>query len=326
MSGTIGVILGQLGTPDAPTPGALRRYLLEFLGDPRVIEMPWLARWLLVQLIVLFRAHRSARLYSKVWGPQGSPLLAATIAQAQGLEKALGPGFRTAVGMRYGKPSVAAAVDGLLASGAERILLYPMFPQYSGTTTGSLADAFLGALRGRRRIPPFRIVPPYFAHPGYTEAVAAVAREALEPLAPPPEAIVLSFHGIPAAYAERGDPYPVQVEESARLIASALGLEQGRWRLAYQSRFGRAAWLGPPTFGILEELAGKGVRRAAVLCPGFTADCLETIEEIGGQGRELFARKAGGGQLTAIPCVNAHPSWIDGMARIAREELAGWIG
>jgi protoporphyrin/coproporphyrin ferrochelatase len=288
--------------------------------------MPRLARWLLVRLIVLFRARRSAGLYAKVWGPQGSPLLATSLAQARGLEAALGPGFRVSVGMRYGRPSVAEAVEGLLASGAERLLLFPMFPQYSGTTTGSLADAFLDALRGRRRMPPFRIVPPYFDRPAYIEAVAAVAREALAPPAPPPEAYVLSFHGIPVSYAAKGDPYPAQVEESARRIAGALALEPGRWRLAYQSRFGRSAWLGPPTFGVLEALARDGVRRAAILCPGFTADCLETIEEIGGQGRELFARRSGGGALALIPCVNAHSSWIEGMARIAKEEMAGWDG
>jgi len=321
----IGVLVSQLGTPDAPTAPALRRYLREFLGDPRVLEMNPIGRWLLLNLIVLPRRPKvSAELYRRIWRPEGSPLLVTTRAQADGLARALGPAARVAAGMRYGKPSLKAAIDELCAAGVDRILLFPQYPQYSAATTGSTCDEVFRWLPRRRAVPALRVVPSYYAHPAYIDAVAQVARDDLAGLSWRPEKVLFSFHGLPRRYSDAGDPYRGQCEETARRVATALGLAAGQWQASFQSRFGREEWLRPYTDVTFAALGKAGVRRIAVICPGFTADCLETLDEIAVLGLKQF-RAAGGEELRQVPCLNAHPAWIAALARIAREELAGWL-
>lgn len=324
-AGPVGILVAQLGTPDAPTTPALRRYLRQFLGDRRVLEMNPLGRWLLLNLVVLPRRPRSsAALYRRVWTERGSPLLLHTRAQAEGLERAMGPAVRTAVGMRYGHPSIEEGLAELSAAGAERVLVFPMYPQYSAPTTGSTCDEVFRVLSRRRVVPALRVAPPYYAHPAYVEAVAATAREDLGSLPWKPDKVLISFHGIPRRYIENGDPYRGHCEESARRIAAALSLSRDGWQVCFQSRFGREPWLEPYADETFQALGRAGLKRLWVLCPGFTADCLETIDEIQAVGREQF-REAGGEDLRQAPCLNAHPAWIGAMAHIAREELGGWL-
>lgn len=320
----IGVILGQIGSPDAPTVPAVRRYLREFLSDPRVVEAPRLLWWAVLRIAVLpRRPARSAELYRRIWTERGSPLVLTTLEQARLLEAALGPGFRVEAGMRFGAPPLGEAIDRVLAAGAERVLVVPMFPQYASATTGSLFDAVAMHLRGRRAVPALRFAAPFYAHPAYVRALAAVAAEDLARLPWKPEKIVLSFHGIPKAAVERGDPYPEHVEATSRLLATALGLERGDYEVSYQSRFGRGAWLEPSSEETLRRLGRSGIRRIAVLSPGFLADCLETIDEIGREAANRF-REAGGEDFHRVPCLGAHPAWISAFAEIVRGELSGW--
>ena len=329
MSGrpTVGILLLQLGTPAAPTPAALRTYLREFLSDRRVIDLPRAMWWPILHLIVLrTRPKASARLYQKVWTPEGSPLAVTTGRQAALLEsrlRAAGYEVRALPAMRYGEPSIASAVEALTSQGVDRLLALPMYPQYASATTGSSLDRLFAVARSRRVVPSIRVVPPYFADPGYIAAMAAVARESVSTLAEPPNLCLLSFHGLPARYADEGDPYPMHCAESARLIAAALSDWTGaEFRTTYQSRFCREVWLQPYTDHTLIE-AGRTGARVAVMCPGFTADCLETLEEIGLRGAEQF-RHAGGQSFHRIPCLNEHSAWIDAMTAIARRELEGW--
>ncbi len=325
MTAPVGILLAQLGTPDAPSAPALRRYLRQFLGDPRVIEMNPVGRWLLLNLIVLpFRPRRSAALYRNIWTKEGSPLLLNSRGQAEGLQRELGPAVKVALGMRYGEPSIPRAIDNLCAAGAEKVLLFPLYPQYSGPTTGSTYDETFRWLPRRRVVPALRIVPPYHEHPAYIQAVAQTAREHLAALPKAPEMILISFHGIPTRYVEAGDTYRSHCERSGDLVAAAMRLEKDRWQLVFQSLFGKEEWMRPYTSETIEELGRKGVKRIAVILPGFTADCLETIDEIGREGLHQF-RKTGGEELYRVPCLNTHPVWISAMARIARDELAGWI-
>ena len=320
-----GVLIAQLGTPAAPTAKALRPYLRQFLGDPRVIEANRIVWWLVLNAIVLpRRPKRSAALYRRIWTDRGSPLLLFSKAQVERLQAALGAAARVELGMRYGEPSIASAMSSLLASGVERILVFPMFPQYSGATTASIYDAVFEHLRGVRVVPALRFVPPYYAHPAYIDALAAIAREELGRLPWKPDRILITFHGIPRRYIDKGDVYRKHSEETACLLATALGLAPGEYEVSFQSRFGREEWLTPYTEERLAELPKNGVKRVAAICPGFTADCLETLDEIGNEGKRIFL-EAGGEDLKLLPCLNAHPAWIEGMATIAREELRGWV-
>jgi len=320
-----GVLIAQLGTPDAPTPQALRPYLREFLGDPRVIETDRAVWWFVLNCFILpRRPARSARLYQRVWTERGSPLLFHTADQARDLQTALGDGVRVAFGMRYGNPPASRALEELRQAGVDRVLVFPMFPQYCGATTGSVYDAVFDHYRRQRVVPGLRFVPPYYKHPAYIGALAAVAREEIARLPWKPEKLVISFHGIPKRYVLKGDPYQVHAEETARALVAALRLEPSEYELCFQSRFGREEWLQPYTDEKLAELARSGFRRIAAICPGFTTDCLETIDEIGHEGKKQF-QEAGGEDLRLIPCLNSHPAWIEAMAAIAREELAGWI-
>lgn len=322
-----GILLLQLGTPDAPTPPALRRYLRQFLSDVRVVDTPRPLWWLVLHGIVLrTRPAKSAHLYQSIWTADGSPLLVTTQAQARALEGRLaatsGSGHpRVAVAMRYGRPSTADALAELEAAGCERFLAVPMYPQYASATTGSSLEELFRCLSTRRVVPPIRVVPPYADDPHYIGALVASARRHFSDWRP--DHIVLSYHGIPRRYAELGDPYPRHCEATTEAFARALGWPREQLTMSYQSRFGREEWLRPYTDETLRVLATRRIERLAVLCPGFLADCLETLEEIGTAGRELY-RQAGGGDYRLIPCLNTEAEWIDAMTAIVRRELAGW--
>ena len=319
----IGLLLAQLGTPDAPTVKALKAYLRQFLSDPRVIDLP---RWKWLPILHLFiltrRPARSAALYQNIWRPEGSPLMIYSQAQTAGLQKRLGGQYRVVLGMRYGQPSIARAMAQLAGEGIDRTLVFPMFPQFSASTTGSIYDAVNQASSGRR-MPALRWVPPYYDHPSYIDALKTVYRQSLDQLDQPPDRHLITFHGIPQRYVDEGDPYRSQCESTARLLARALELADDQWLIGFQSRFGKEPWLEPYSEDILLQLGGQGVSRVAATCPGFTADCLETLDEIGREGQEQF-HQGGGRHLHLVPCLNDDPAWLDAMAVIARQETAGW--
>jgi ferrochelatase len=321
----VGILLIQLGTPDAPTAKALRPYLRQFLADPRVIEAPrWEWRLILNLLILPFRPAQSAAKYRRIWHPQtGSPLLHWTRRQAALLQEAL-PQVPVRFGMQVGNPPVARVVNEMIRAGIERLLVLPMYPQYSATTSASAADALFQALMRERRVPALRTVPPYYDHPAYLDAVAAVVKGDLARLAWQPDHYLLSFHGIPARYAQSGDPYPQHVRRTTAALQERLGWPQGRWTQTFQSLFGREEWLRPYTDETLRELARRGVKRVFVAMPGFTADCLETVDEIGYEAREAF-RHAGGEELHACPGLNDHPKWIEAMRTLLVQEGQGWL-
>ena len=332
-SAKIGVLVAQLGTPQAPTARALRPYLRQFLSDPRVIDLHPLKWYPILYLLVLTRRPaRSAALYTNIWTDEGSPLMVHSQAQTRGLQERLGAAYRVVLGMRYGEPSIARAVQSLEREGVERILVFPMYPQFSCATTGSIYDAVARAAWGRRcpwffdrkrQMPALRFVPPYADHPAYINALKQSVAEAVALLSWTPDRYLITFHGIPQRYVNEGDPYRRQCEETARLLAAALGLADAEWTNGFQSRFGKEPWLEPYTEDVLARLGGQGVRRLVAVCPGFTADCLETLDEIGREGAELFSH-GGGQQFHLVPCLNDHPAWLDAMAAIARRELAGW--
>jgi ferrochelatase len=324
----IGVLLVQLGTPDAPTPAALRPYLREFLSDPRVVERNRVLWWFVLRLLVLpRRPRRSAALYRRIWSRDGSPLLVISRSQARALDAELNrhepERFKVVLGMRYGSPSIASAVRELLGWGADRLLLFPLYPQYAGATTGSTYDEVFRQLSMLRFVPALRVVPPYYAHTAYIEALAQSVREAMTPLPRPPDKILISFHGIPQRYVDRGDPYASHCEATARSLAARAGWENGTYLMSYQSRAGREPWLLPYTDETLVGLARTGVRHVMVICPGFVADCLETIDEIGHVGLTQF-RAAGGETLQLVEGLNDRPRWIAAMTEIALEQLQGW--
>lgn len=324
----VGVILLQLGTPDAPTPQALRRYLREFLSDKRVIDLPRIYWWPLLHFSVLrTRPRQSAGLYRKVWTAEGSPLAVTTTAQAVALEKRLttdvGRSVPVVVGMRYGRPSIATALAQLSEAGVDRILAFPMYPQYAGATTGSSLEELLRQVGKQRVVPAIRVVPPYFADPRYINALAVLVRDSLDAVTERPTRLLLSFHGLPKRYAAEGDPYPEHCRATSELLGQSMALRDIQVQLVFQSQFGREEWLQPYTDKTLESL-GQAGERVMVMCPGFTADCLETLEEIQLRGAEQF-RSAGGRSFDAVPCLNVHPAWIDAMSAIATRELAGWV-
>jgi len=324
----IGVLLAQLGTPDAPTPAALRRYLRQFLSDPRVVERNRVLWWFILRLLVLpRRPRRSAALYRRVWSADGSPLLLISRAQAKAFEAELTrhepERIKVALGMRYGGPSIESAVRELVDWGADRLLLFPLYPQYAGATTGSTYDEVFRQLSALRFVPALRVVPPYHAHTAYIDSLTQSVHEAMRPLARPPDKIVISFHGIPQRYVDAGDPYPLHCEATAKSLAARAGWKDGTYVMTYQSRAGRAPWLRPYTDETLVELARAGARHVMVICPGFVADCLETIDEIGHVGQEQF-RAAGGETLQLVEGLNDRPRWIAAMTELALEQLQGW--
>ncbi len=320
------VLLCNLGTPDAPTAPALRRYLGEFLSDPRVIEIPRAVWWLILHGIILrVRPARSAAKYRTVWMAGGSPLLVWTQRQADGLAAALsarGHAVTVRAAMRYGNPSVASSLDALKREGHERILVLPLYPQYSGPTTASLGDAVGRWSMRRRRVPEFRFVRNYHDDPGYIEALVQQI-EAQWAVRPRPEKLLLSFHGVPKRTLLLGDPYHCECQKTGRLVAERLGLPAADVLVTFQSRFGNAEWLQPYTEPTLVALARAGIRRVDVMCPGFPADCLETLEEIAVEARAAFLA-AGGSEFGYIPCLNDQPRWLAVLADIAERHLQGW--
>jgi ferrochelatase len=324
-----GVLLIQLGTPDEPSVAALRRYLRQFLNDPRVIETSsrwqrWRWRLILNLFILTTRPAQSAAKYRRIWDAQtGSPLLHITRLQAEALQKAL-PHVPVRFGMQVGNPPVGDVVRDMIAQGIDRLIVLPMYPQYSATTTASATDALFTALLGERRVPALRIVPPCYAHPAYLDAMTAVIREELAKLSWQPEHFLLSFHGLPIKYAQRGDPYATQVKRTTFALVERLGWPRGQWTQTFQSLFGREPWLRPYTDQTLQQLARRGIRRVFVALPGFTTDCLETIDEIGNEASETF-RHAGGEVLHRCPCLNDHPAWVRAMQTLVEEEGRGWL-
>jgi protoporphyrin/coproporphyrin ferrochelatase len=325
MRSPVGVLLIQLGTPDAPTAPALRRYLRQFLSDPRVIEVPhWIWWWVLHFAILRTRPRQSATKYQRIWNHQtGSPLLSITRLQTESLQS-LFPEIPVRFGMQVGKPPVADVIDELIQAGVDRLIVLPMYPQYSATTTASATDALFQALMRQRRVPAIRIVPPYYDRPAYLDAVVTVIRDELDKLSWKPDHYIISFHGIPIKYVQRGDPYPAHVEKTTQLLLERLDWPAGSWTQSFQSLFGREEWLRPYTDQTLRSLAQRGVRRVFVATPGFTTDCLETIDEIGFEAREIF-RHAGGEELHQCRCLNDHPVWIQAMHTLITEEGKGWL-
>ncbi len=319
------ILLIQLGTPDAPDAPALRRYLRQFLGDPRVIEVPRLKWWFILRLFVLpFRPRQSAAKYRRIWDAEtGSPLLHWTTRQCEELQKAL-PELPVKFGMQVGNPPLAETVRALIQGGVDRLIVLPMYPQYSATTTASATDVLFQALLQERRVPALRIVPPYYDHPAYLDAVTTVIRDDLARLTWQPDHYLLSFHGIPIRYAKSGDPYATHVKRTTAGLIQRLGWPRDRWSQTFQSLFGREEWLKPYTEQTLVRLANRGIKRVFVATPGFTSDCLETLDEIGREAREAF-QHAGGEELHLCPCLNDSPAWIEAMKTIVREEGRGWI-
>jgi protoporphyrin/coproporphyrin ferrochelatase len=319
-----GVLLIQLGTPDACTKEALRPYLRQFLSDPRVIEVPRWKWWPILQLILLRRPQRSAAKYARIWDSQtGSPLLHWTRRQTEALQTTL-PRAIVRFGMQVGNPSVASVVDGMIRDGVRRLIAVPMYPQYSATTTASATDSLFQALMLQRWVPALRTVPPYYDHPLYLDAVVTIIRQELTSVPSRPEHFLLSFHGIPVKYAQRGDPYATHVKRTTLGLVERLGWARGTWTQSFQSLFGRDRWLKPYTDDVLRDLAKKGIKRVFVAMPGFTADCLETLDEIGRESREVFLH-AGGENLHVCPCLNDHPAWIRALETLVREEGRGWV-
>jgi ferrochelatase len=322
-----GVLVVNLGTPDAPTTSAVRRFLRQFLSDPRVVEYPRLLWWLILNLVILvIRPPRSAAAYRKVWTDQGSPLLFHSRAIVKKLRDRLTAISYTPIvvelGMTYGEPSISNAIDKLLEKGARRIVVLPLYPQYSGTTTASVFDVVARKLGRLRWIPETRFINNYHDVPGYINALAASVRESWE-VNGRGQKLLMSFHGVPESTLLNGDPYHCQCQKTARLLADELGLGEGDWTISFQSRVGREKWLAPYTDQTIKELGREGLSRVDVICPGFSADFLETQEEIAMQNAGFFSA-AGGGSLHYIPSLNARDDHVRFLAELIQQHTAGW--
>jgi protoporphyrin/coproporphyrin ferrochelatase len=319
----IGLLVTNLGTPDAPTAPAVKRYLAQFLSDRRVVEIPPILWQPILRGIILnTRPRKSAAAYREVWSEDGSPLAAITKAQATALQAAFGPAIIVRHAMRYGQPAIDETLAEMKAAGCERILLAPLYPQFCAATTATANDAAFAALAAMRWQPAIRTLPPYHDEPAYIEALATSVREGLAALDFEAEYLLASFHGMPQRTLDLGDPYHCHCRKTARLLGEALGRTVD---VAFQSRFGRAKWLEPATDAVLEQSARDGVKRIALVAPGFSADCLETLEELAIRGREQFL-EAGGTHFAYLPCLNASPAGMTMLEALLRNELAGWIG
>lgn len=325
--GITGVLVTNLGTPDAPTRRALRRYLAEFLSDPRVVEFPRLLWKLVLHGVILnIRPARSAKAYARVWSAEGSPLLAISKKQAAALQEKLdqsinGP-VRVELAMRYGNPSIADALEKLRQAHVTRLLILPLYPQYSASTTASTFDAVSDVLKTWRWLPQLRMVMDYHRHERWLDAVVNSIREHWQANGQA-QKLMMSFHGLPKRFLLKGDPYHCQCHDSARRIAEKLGLNEDQWQLVFQSRFGREEWLKPYCDKTLEALAREGLESVDMVCPGFSADCLETLEEVAMENRDIFLN-AGGRQYTYIPALNDRADHIDALADLVSRNLAGW--
>jgi ferrochelatase len=324
----VGVLLINLGTPEAPTAKALRPYLREFLWDRRVVEIPRLLWWPILHGIILnTRPAKSAEKYASIWHADGSPLKVYTARTATLLKGHLGERARQLVlvdyAMRYGQPGVGERIAALKAQGVTRLLVLPLYPQYAASSTGSALDAVWQALLHTRNPPELRIVRSFHDHPGYLQAL----RRSIEVFWAErgrPDVLVMSFHGVPRRSLDLGDPYHCECQKTGRLLAEALGLSSEQYRITFQSRFGRAEWLQPYTAATLHKLGQAKTRRVHVVCPGFVADCLETLEEIGMEGKAEFLN-AGGGEFHYIPALNDRPLWIQALTDLVHGHLAGWL-
>ena len=334
-TGRIGVLLANLGTPDATDYWSMRRYLKEFLSDRRVIETSRLLWWPVLNLIILtIRPGRKGKDYASIWNKERdeSPLKTITRAQADRLTEWVASGGLGAEGarlsvewaMRYGNPSIESRVNALQAAGCERILLVPLYPQYAAATTATVCDKVFDALKKMRWQPALRVSPPYHDDPAYIAALAASMRRAIAALDFKPEILLASFHGVPKEYLDKGDPYHCHCVKTWRLLREAMGLSADEFPMSFQSRFGPAQWLQPYTDETVKALAARGVKRIAVVTPGFSADCLETLEEIGVENAEYF-HQAGGAQFAALPCLNDSPEGMAVITELVRRELAGWL-
>jgi ferrochelatase len=327
-TGRIGVLVTNLGTPDAPETGALRRYLKEFLSDPRVVEVPRLLWWLILNLVILrIRPARSAKAYRTVWTEEGSPLMLHTAAIAKALQSKMSDRFgedvRVEFAMRYGNPSISEVADRMLTRGVNKLLVLPLFPQYSGATGGSTFDAIGAELSRRRQVPALRFIDNYHDHPDYIGALALSIR-AYQAEHGTSDKLLFSYHGVPKRYCDEGDPYYCQCHNTTRLVAELLDLDEDSYLTVFQSRFGREEWLKPYTDETLKSLPAEGTKSVQVICPGFSADCLETLEEIGEENRDYFL-EAGGSEFGYIPCLNSDTEHVAALAQLLEEELAGWV-
>ncbi len=325
---SVAIVLCNLGTPDAPTPKALRRYLAQFLSDRRVVEIPplfWLP--ILHGIILRVRPRKAAAKYASVWSEAGSPLAVWTQRQAELLGQRLqqaGLDIPVLPAMRYGQPAIERQLQALHAQGRQRVLLLPLYPQYCAATTASVFDAATLWLQRARSFPELRLVNDYHDHPGYIGALADSVRQHWQQQGKAAEHLVISFHGIPARNVQLGDPYADQCQRTAQLLAQALQLPPERLSVTFQSRFGPAQWLQPYTEPTLQALAKAGTRSVEVICPGFASDCLETLEEISMEAREAFL-EAGGQEFAYIPCLNDRSSHIDLLEQLVQQHVAGWV-
>ncbi|MCH7629481.1 MAG: ferrochelatase [Proteobacteria bacterium] len=326
-TGKVGVLLVNLGTPDAPDAKSVKRYLGEFLSDKRVVEIPALIWQPILRGIILnTRPKKSAHAYEQVWTPEGSPLAAITAAQARGLQARLGDGVIVRHAMRYQNPEMGKELDALLEAGCERILVAPLYPQYSGATTASALDAVADWIKARRRLPALRTLPPYHDDPAAIGALHADLSRQIGALSFTPELLLLSYHGMPERTLHLGDPYHCHCRKTSRLLAGRFAQSHPALRVetTFQSRFGKAKWLEPATDVVLAQEAKKGTKRVAIAAPGFSADCLETLEELAIRGRDDFLA-AGGTDFAALGCLNAGETGIDLIEALVRRELSGWI-
>lgn len=323
-----GILLVNLGTPDAPIAAAVRSYLKEFLGDPRVVEMPRILWWMILNGYILnTRPKRSAVKYASIWLPEGSPLRVYTEEQTSLLRDCLSE--RTAAplvvdhAMRYGNPGIPDVLRNMKEQNCQRILVVPMYPQYSSSTTATVFDILFDELKLMRRIPALRLISNFHDHRGYIRALADNISDYWANHGRP-EKLLMSFHGLPKHSLDKGDPYHCECQKTGRLLAQELGLDAGQYAVSFQSRFGRHEWLKPYTSATLMELGRQKIRRLDVVCPGFVADCLETLEEIAQEGKENF-QHAGGGEYHYIPCLNSRPDWLQALADLVMDNLHGWL-
>ncbi|MDC1311403.1 ferrochelatase [Burkholderiales bacterium] len=324
----VGVLLVNLGTPEAPTKKSVRKYLSEFLWDPRVVEIPRAIWWLILNVIILrIRPKASAKKYAVIWSDEGSPLRIFTEKQAELIQSKFNEQTPQKVivksAMRYGKPSVDERLTQLRAEGCDQILVVPLYPQYNSSTTGSIYDAVFDSLKKVRNLPGIRLIKHYHDHSGYINALSDRVKEYWASHGKP-EKLVLSYHGVPKFSLTKGDPYHCECYKTSRLLAAQLDFDHENIITTFQSRFGRAEWLKPYTIEAMKDLGGKGLSRMDVFCPGFVADCLETLEEINMENREEFLTH-GGGEFHYIPCLNDSPSWVEGLHQIVLDHLGGWL-
>ena len=328
MTGKPGLLLVNLGSPDAPTAKAVRKYLFEFLHDKRVIETSrWIWCPILHGIILRVRPARSARAYAKVWGEEDGegPLINITRQQAAGLSQRLGSDVHVEIAMRYGNPSIGSGLDSLTSKGCNQIAVLPMYPQFAGATTASVYDGISKALKKRKNLPEIRILRDYHEDPRYIKALGDSLRSHLESLTWTPDVVLTSYHGLPQSYVDDGDPYQKECIRTTDLLREYLDMSEDQLLITFQSRFGPKAWLQPYTDKVLETLPQEAIKKVAVMMPGFSADCLETLEEIKIEAHEIF-EKHGGEKFTAIPCLNHNPAHLDFLAELAKERLLeGWL-